>query len=184
MFLLLTVPHGFCKKQERDRKCDLRALPVAKKIYDAFISNDKKIVYRKTQRQITDFNRRRNATTAFGLKEWDLFHSEIKRSLNGKETLLIDVHSFPLGSFNGSQIAILDIEGIIRPEVSDFVSFVNFETGIDIGLFAGSKNYIQNTYASDNCFPLLIEFCEDKNHLTDEDLQIFIQLLLDYFTYT
>ena len=51
---------------------------------------------------------------------------------------------------------------------------------LDIKVFNGADNHIQNYYKK-STYPLLIEFCEDKDYLTDDTIKHFLFELVNYF---
>jgi len=177
--LLITVPHGFCPEFSPIRECDLRALSVAKiigKEYKKYTGENYDLVYIPKKRAIVDLNRKRPVE---GSKIWNEFNKRITMKLK-PDTLLIDCHSFPLGSFDGAQIAILELSDTNRNEVEKFVKFARRKTSLDIKFFKGRDNYIQDFY-SNYSYPLLIEFCEDREYLRKEDIEVFINTLFEYF---
>lgn len=177
--LLLTVPHGFCPSLSITRECDLRALSAAKIIGNVYTEKtDKKykLVYIPRKRSVVDLNR---SKPVGGSEIWDEFNRRIKSKLHDK-TLLLDVHSFPFGDFDGAQITILELSGENRSEVKNFVFKAIQETGLDVKLLKGKGNYIQDYY-SKYSYPLLIEFCEDKDHLSNNDIKRFGEVLFSYF---
>jgi hypothetical protein len=178
--LLLTVPHGFCPPSPV-RECDLRALSTSKIISNLYrnIKGQKAdLVYIPKKRVVVDLNRVRPFNEEGG-KIWDEFNKRIKKKLK-KDTLLLDVHSFPIGDFEGAQIAILELSHQDRDELRDFVDFAKRETGLDIKIFKGMGNYIQDYY-SKYTYPLLVEFCEDRDYLSNHDINLFVTLLIKYF---
>ena len=182
MHLLLTVPHGFCPIPFR-RECDLRALSVAKmigKIYTQMSGEKSDLVYIPKKRAIVDLNRKRPPFwNEEGIEIWEAFNERIMSKLK-EETLLLDIHSFPIGSFEDAQIAILELTHEDRAELLEFVNLVRKKTGINVKIFKGKGNYIQDYYR-EKSYPLLLEFCEDKDYLSDEEIKQFMWLLLDFF---
>lgn len=177
--LLITVPHGFCPKSSTVRECDLRALSTAKIIgneYKKYTGENYDLVYIPKKRALVDLNRKKPLG---GSKIWDEFNKRIKKKLK-PDTLLIDCHSFPIGDFERAQIAILDLTNTDRVEVEKFIKFAIRRTGLDIKFFKGRGNYIQDFY-SEYSYPLLIEFCEDREYLATDQIKIFIKLVFDYF---
>ena len=96
--------------------------------------------------------------------------------------MLLDIHSFPKGSFDGSQIAIIDIYKTHRPKLYEFALYIKEKTNIDIKVYDGADNNIQNSYQT-STYPMLLEFCEDREFLLDESINMFLKLLLDYFNF-
>ena len=94
--------------------------------------------------------------------------------------LLLDIHSFPKGSFNGAQIAIIDIYRTQRLKLDKFALFIIDKMHIDIRIFNGLDNYIQNTYKK-STYPLLLEFCEDRTYLLNDTIKLFFEELINYF---
>ena len=95
--------------------------------------------------------------------------------------LLLDIHSFPKGHFNGAQITIIDIYKKNRVKLQKFTLFIRAKLNLDVKLYKGLDNRIQNTYKK-YTYPLLLEFCEDKTYLSNEAIRLFFTELLLYFT--
>uniref|UniRef100_A0A6C0EZU6 N-formylglutamate amidohydrolase n=1 Tax=viral metagenome TaxID=1070528 RepID=A0A6C0EZU6_9ZZZZ len=119
------------------------------------------------------------------IKYWNSFNNRIIRIIKEERAknhkiLLLDVHSFPKGSFNGAQIAIIDIYKKNRVKLDQFAAYMIDKLHLDIRVFNGLDNHIQNTY-SKSTYPLLLEFCEDKNYLLHESIKVFCEELVEYF---
>ena len=118
-------------------------------------------------------------------KYWDQFNNKIIKIIKDEKAkkhkiLLLDIHSFPKGSFDGAQIAIIDIYKTNRTKLDKFVIHIINKMHIDIRVFNGLDNYIQNTYKK-STYPLLLEFCEDRTYLLNETIKLFFEELLNYF---
>jgi len=127
-----------------------------------------------------------NTKNDYVIKHWQAFNDRIIKSIKEERArrqkiLLLDVHSFPKGSFNGAQIAIIDIYKTNRVKLDKFAIHIINKMHIDIRIFNGLDNHIQNTYKT-TTYPLLLEFCEDRTYLLDETIKVFCLELIDYFT--
>jgi hypothetical protein len=115
------------------------------------------------------------------VKYWNSFNKRIVNIIKKeKRILLLDIHSFPKGSFDGAQIAIIDIQNINRPELYEFANMIISTMGINIKIYNGADNNIQNTYAKFT-YPLLIEFCEDRTYLLNDSIYLFFEKVIEYF---
>ena len=119
------------------------------------------------------------------IKLWQLFNNKIINIIKTEKAkhhkiLLLDMHSFPKGSFNGAQIAIIDIYKTNRVKLDKFTIHIIEKMHIDIKIFNGLDNHIQNTYKK-STYPILIEFCEDRTYLLNDTIKLFFQELLNYF---
>jgi len=219
MFVLVTIPHGFCATKIA-RTCDTRAVSCARQF--SSILTKKKIKHATIQMHISrldvDANRLKpniqpivplavklNNTLSntpsrsnppitstqmyyipldkreLTLKYWNSFNKRITDiTKHHKKILLVDIHSFPKGSFDGAQIAILDIYNTYRPELDKFANIINKKMNLNIKVFNGGENHIQNTYKTET-YPLLIEFCEDPIYLLNDSIHMFLEELLIYF---
>ena len=118
-------------------------------------------------------------------KYWDEFNNRIIKLIKDEKAkkhkiLLLDIHSFPKGSFYGAQIAIIDIYKQHRVKLDKFAIFIVNKMHIDIRIFDGLDNHIQNTYKN-STYPLLLEFCEDRTYLLNETIKLFFEELINYF---
>ena len=118
-------------------------------------------------------------------KYWEDFNNKIKKIIKDEKAkkhkiLLLDIHSFPKGSFGGAQIAIIDIYNTNREKLDKFAIYIINKMHIDIRIFNGLDNYIQNTYKK-STYPLLLEFCEDRTYLLNETIKLFFEEVLTYF---
>lgn len=118
-------------------------------------------------------------------KYWEDFNNKIKKIIKDEKAkkhkiLLLDIHSFPKGSFGGAQIAIIDIYNTNRVKLDKFAIYIINKMHIDIRIFNGLDNYIQNTYKK-TTYPLLLEFCEDRTYLLNETIKLFFEEVLTYF---
>jgi hypothetical protein len=185
MFVLITVPHGYCPTKI-GRTCDLRASASAKILNEILTKNGQPhaLVKANVARTIVDLNRKRpKRTQKVALHYWQKFHHRIMHIIQREEhekILLLDIHSFPKGHFNGAQITIIDIYKKSRVKLQHFILFIRAKLNLDVKLYKGLDNRIQNTYKK-YTYPLLIEFCEDKTYLSNEDIRLFFQELLTYF---
>jgi hypothetical protein len=193
MYVLVTVPHGFCEKNPPQRMCDTRAASGVR-LFTALLDQhglDHKIIHCHVPRALVDVNREKPTLVtiknkndlADAIKVWDKFNNRIASTIQQKKTesiFLVDVHSFPKGSFGQAQIAILDILKQKRPELQQLANQVRLDLGLNVQLLKGGTNYIQNQYQAD-AYPLLIEFCEDKTYLSDKALKAFWKLLVEFY---
>ena len=119
------------------------------------------------------------------IKYWNAFNNRIINIIkHHTKILLLDIHSFPKGSFDGAQIAIIDIQNINRPELEMFANYIIKKTNIDVKIFNGADNNIQNTYnylQHKSTYPLLLEFCEDRSYLLDEGIKLFFEEVINFF---
>jgi hypothetical protein len=179
MFVLITVPHGFCLDQASERMCDIRATECAR-ILERLLQVKHKTIHSHIPRSVVDLNRSPSAAVH---PEWNKFNKRIISALQQhqkKNIILVDVHSFPKGSFDTAQIAIIDVMNKERPELRLLVDKVKRELKIDIQLFNGGVNYIQNTYER-HSYPILLEFCEDADYLKAGEIKLFFKLFIDFF---
>jgi hypothetical protein len=188
MFVLITVPHGYCPSKI-GRTCDLRAPSCAKIVSQILTKNGDPhaSVKANVARTIVDLNRKRpKRTQKVALHHWQKFDRRIMHIIQHEaheKILLLDIHSFPKGHFNGAQITIIDIYKKSRVKLQNFTLFVRAKLNLDVKLYKGLDNRIQNTYKK-YTYPILIEFCEDKTYLSNEDIRLFFQELLLYFALT
>jgi hypothetical protein len=188
MFVLITISHGYCPTQI-GRTCDLRAPSCAKIVNDILAKNGQPhaSVKANVARTVVDLNRKRpKRTKKVALQYWQTFHHRIMHIIQREQRekiLLLDIHSFPKGSFNGAQIAIIDIYKKSRVKLKQFILFIRAKLNLDVKLYKGLDNRIQNTYKK-YTYPLLIEFCEDKTYLSNEAIRLFFTELLLYFALT
>ena len=123
--------------------------------------------------------------TELSIKYWNAFNNRIINIIkHHTKILLLDIHSFPKGSFDGAQIAIIDIQNINRPELEMFANYIIKKTNIDVKIFNGADNNIQNTYnylQHKSTYPLLLEFCEDRSYLLDEGIKLFFEEVINFF---
>jgi hypothetical protein len=184
MFALVTVTHGYCVTKIV-RTCDLRASECANKFGNML--KKKKIQYSivkfLTSRLDVDANRKMPIGDE-GIKLWTIFNNKIKDKISinkNKKILLFDIHSFPKGEFDNSQITIIDLKDSYRKELKMFTNYISSKYGINIKLYNGAEdNYVQETY-KDRTYPILIEFCEDKDYLLDCHIIKFFEELINYF---
>jgi hypothetical protein len=116
---------------------------------------------------------------------WEEFNDRIKKIIKDEKAkqhkiVLLDIHSFPKGSFGGAQIAIIDIYKTHRVKLDKFAIYIINKMHIDIRIFDGLDNHIQNTYKK-STYPLLLEFCEDRTYLLNETIKLFFEELIDFF---
>lgn len=186
MFVLTTIPHGYCPTKI-GRKCDLRASSCAKIVSDILTKNGQPhaSVKANVARTIVDLNRKRpKRTKKLALHYWQKFDNRIMHIIQQEaheKILLLDIHSFPKGHFNGAQITIIDIYKKNRVKLQKFTLFIRAKLNLDVKLYKGLDNRIQNTYKK-YTYPLLLEFCEDKTYLSNEAIRLFFTELLLYFT--
>jgi hypothetical protein len=184
MFVLITVPHGFCLPDQIKRMCDNRALSCAK-ILTALLKEEAiehKTITIHVPRQLVDVNRDKPDMSPDAIKEWNKFNQRVASTImqqKAQPIFFLDIHSFPKGSFKDAQIAILDIFHKTRPELEQLVTNARESLGLKVALLKGGKNYIQDHYQTE-AYPLLIEFCEDKTYLSQRDIKAFFALLLDW----
>jgi len=150
--------------------------------------NDHQNYYNNINYYKNEYYRNDNIDTKneYVIKHWQAFNDRIIKSIKEERArrqkiLLLDVHSFPKGSFNGAQIAIIDIYKTNRVKLDKFAIHIINKMHIDIRIFNGLDNHIQNTYKT-TTYPLLLEFCEDRTYLLDETIKVFCLELIDYFT--
>jgi len=183
MYVLITVPHGFCIRHDKaERMCDTRAESCAKILAKLLKQREieHKIISIHVPRKLVDVNRDKPTMNPLAIKEWTRYNNRITATIMDKKVqpiLFIDVHSFPKGSFGNAQIAILDIFHKRRPELETLVEQVKRDLNINIKLLKGGENYIQNQYQAD-AYPLLIEFCEDREYLSTKAVKDFFELLM------
>jgi hypothetical protein len=185
MYVLVTVPHAHCVTKIV-RACDLRALECANKLGNLLKKKDIRynIVKLSISRLDVDLNRKQPDNNE-AIKYWTLFNNKIikKIALNKNSNIsLFDIHSFPKGEFDNSQIALIDLKNQNRKELILFANYIIDKYGCNVKIFNGDENnFIQETYKN-KTYPILIEFCEDKNYLLDEVITKFLEELITYFT--
>jgi N-formylglutamate amidohydrolase len=155
-------------------------------------------------RSVVDMNRdeadllNSDNNNATAKKEWDSFQDQINRAIlenSSKDILLLDLHSFDkIDSFckdktkTDCYITILDIQKQRRQELYDFATNVSKQLGFTVYMTSGGSNYIINTYGKiqvkrpNLLYPILLEFFENENKLTDYKLDEFFKNLLEWFT--
>ena len=160
---------------------------------DTNIPNNKKTQKNKsTKNKSTKNKSTKNKSTKnksneieLSIKYWNAFNNRIINIIkHHTKILLLDIHSFPKGSFDGAQIAIIDIQNINRPELEMFANYIIKKTNIDVKIFNGADNNIQNTYnylQHKSTYPLLLEFCEDRSYLLDEGIKLFFEEVINFF---
>lgn len=184
MFVLITVPHSFCLvPPPAKRMCDTRALASAKIMASLLKKKEiaHTIISSHTEREMVDLNR--DKPTNKNEKKWHKFDDRIKQAIKThkkEEIILLDIHSFPHGNFNDAQIAIIDIFHKDRPELHQFVAQARRDLKLNVQLFKGGKNHIQDTYQK-KTYPLLIEFCEEEAYLSRAEIKAFFSELVRYF---
>ena len=210
-FVLVTVPHAECPvKLDIDsinkHVCDFRASKIADLLGKQLISKNisHKIIKSNVLRSVVDMNRdeadllNSDNNNATAKKEWDSFQDQIKRAIlenSSKDILLLDLHSFDkIDSFckdktkTDCYITILDIQKQRRQELYDFATNVSKQLGFTVYMTSGGSNYIINTYGKiqvkrpNLLYPILLEFFENENKLTDYKLDEFFKNLLEWFT--
>ena len=150
-------------------------------------SNNKKTQKHKSTKNKSTKHKSKNKSneTEISIKYWNAFNNRIINIIkNHTKILLLDIHSFPKGSFDGAQIAIIDIQNINRPELEMFANYIIKKTNIDVKIFNGADNNIQNTYnylQHKSTYPLLLEFCEDRSYLLDEGIKLFFEEVINFF---
>ena len=197
MFILITVPHGYCLPNQPKRMCDMRAHACAKILTTLLKTREikHKTITIHVPRELVDVNRDKPSLDNLqiktpakinnlpeAIKAWTQFNQRIATTImqeKSQSLLFLDIHSFPKGSFNDAQITILDIYQKNRPELQQLAARVKSELGIKIVLLKGGKNYIQDHYQTE-AYPLLIEFCEDKTYLSVREIKAFFALFLDW----
>jgi hypothetical protein len=186
MFVLATIPHGFCPSSF-GRTCDIRA-PACAKILTQILTKTgvpHASVNSRIARTVVDLNRKRpKRTQKLAYQYWQKFNHRIMHIIQREKEqniLLLDIHSFPKGSFNGAQITIIDIYKKSRIKLHNFILFIREKLKLDVKLYKGLDNHIQNTYKK-YTYPLLIEFCEDKTYLSNDSIRLFFNELLLYFS--
>lgn len=204
MYVLATVPHGHCPT-EKTRRCDLRATEVSKLLVKLLKRQKIKynVIKSRMNRSLVDLNRakpvlgqtlKNNITKTTKLTKrtktikryhhalsiWNSFNTRIIEKLKLHEhRILLDVHSFNVGSFDNAHIVILDLNKEHREELDKFATIASLWLNINVKVLDGGLNYIQDTYRR-LAYPLLLEFCEDASILPPETISQFLKLLLEY----
>ena len=205
MFVLVTVPHGYCLPSQSKRMCDTRAAASAKILTDLLTDREikHKTITIHVPRELVDVNRDEPSLETYknpinlseAIKEWNKFNTRVANTIMQKKNqsiLFLDIHSFPKGSLSkgnslskgssfgkDTQIAILDIFKNDRPELKELVEKVRRDLQLNVKLLKGGKNYIQDKYKAD-AYPLLIELCEDKAYLSNKQIKDFFGLLIEW----
>lgn len=199
-FVIITVPHAVCptNKNPKKHECDFRALDIANLLVKML--RKKKISFKliksEVVRSVVDLNRAKpdlKSYNHFSIKEWDKFQDAIYNTItenSKKNILLLDIHSFDninafcKKGFNDCYITILDIYKKTRLKLRKFTETLEFPFTVNVA--PGGTNYVVNTYGninipmSINIYPILIEFFEDQDSLTDDKIIIFFDKLLEY----
>ena len=194
MYVLATVPHGHCPT-EKTRRCDFRAGEVSKLLVKLLKRQNIKydVVTTHKNRSVVDLNRpkpilyrsmhKRSKTLKkyhHALDIWNSFNTRIIEKLKAHEhRILLDIHSFNLGSFGNAHIVILDLNKEHREELDKFAEIASLWLNIKVQVLDGGINYIQDTYRR-LAYPILLEFCEDASVLPPETISRFFKLLLEY----
>jgi hypothetical protein len=187
MYVLATVPHGHCPT-EKVRRCDFRARDVSKIMISVLkksnINYD--IVKSNSNRSLVDLNRSKPETIKKtkkykkSLKIWNSFNTRVINKLKlYKHKILLDIHSFNIGSFDDAHIVILDLYKEHREELYKFAEIASLWLNVNVKVLDGASNYIQDTYRR-LAYPLLLEFCEDAIVLPPSKITEFFRLLLEY----
>jgi hypothetical protein len=150
-----------------------------------------------TENKLNNANNANNAG-----KLWSKYHAKIKRTLRyalkkNDIVILLDIHSYPYGSFGNSLITLIDTKYLdtnmtlnkhFRHITLELANIISQTMEIRIPVFQGLyndiqdsiPNEIQTTHATHNnkkvIIPFLIEFCEDIEKLTDEMITKFFEL--------
>jgi hypothetical protein len=196
MYVLATVTHGYCPT-EKTRRCDLRATEVSKLLVKLLKRQNIKydVVTTHKNRSLVDLNRpkpvinksKKNIKAIRTIKKyhhaldiWNSFNTRIIEKLKAHEhRILLDIHSFNLGSFGNAHIVILDLNKEHREELDKFAEIASLWLNIKVQVLDGGINYIQDTYRR-LAYPILLEFCEDASVLPPETISRFFKLLLEY----
>lgn len=201
LFVVITAPHVFCPKKiiPGKHECDYRALNIANLL--AKLLRKKNIefitIYSQVLRSIVDINRNKidlTPSNKYSIEEWNKFQQKILKTIvsnSTKKILLLDIHSFPnINSFckkdkNDCYITILDVHNKNRPELRQFAK--TSEMPFTVNVEPGGKNYIINTYgdihipaSTNTIYPILLEFIENTSLLTDEQIELFFNKLLEF----
>ena len=200
-FVLITAPHAFCPKKiiPGKHECDFRALNIANLLAKMLRKKniEFRIIYSEVLRSNVDFNRNKLDLTPSNnssIEEWDKFQQTILKTIvstSTKKILLLDIHSFPnINSFckkgkNDCYITILDVYNKNRPELRQFAK--TSEMPFTVNVEPGGKNYIINTYgdihipaSTNTIYPILLEFIENTTLLSDEQIELFFNKLLEF----
>lgn len=159
MSVLLTVPHAVCLQEIKVRHCDRVAEKAARILYEMIPSSQ--LFIGNILRERMDLNRNVSLNTFFRRRiRWYLE--------NTQPLLLLDIHSFPPGEFEGADVAILD-EQPASGYGQDLFGYLDENlAGYSIGYFEGSK--VNSIIRESNYYgvpALLIEFNES---LTDDEM--------------
>lgn len=177
MYVLATVPHGHCPT-EKIRRCDFRATEVSKLLVKLLKRQNIKydIVTTHKNRSVVDLNRpkpvlnkskknikaiRTIKSYHHALRIWNSYNTRIIEKLKANtHRILLDIHSFNVGSFGDAHIVILDLNKEHREELDKFAQIASLWFNINVKVLDGGLNYIQDTYRR-LAYPLLLEFCEN-----------------------
>jgi hypothetical protein len=147
------------------------------------LNRPKPILYRSMHKR-RNSKRHTNSKTLkkyhHALDIWNSFNTRIIEKLKTHEhRILLDIHSFNLGSFGNAHIVILDLNKEHREELDKFAEIASLWLNIKVQVLDGGINYIQDTYRR-LAYPILLEFCEDASVLPPETISRFFKLLLEY----
>jgi hypothetical protein len=112
--IILTVPHSQPNKYiSVGRTHDMKALSFALKLLKLFESYDVEIIISRQSRNICDDNRNNALNNCDKLSSertylWEKLIETVQKTDKSKKIIVLDVHSFPNGSFDNNDIAFLE----------------------------------------------------------------------------
>lgn len=184
MKLIITVPHGKCMSEAKERTCDLSALYMAEwlQMEASGTGIDAEMLAGDILRKDTDLNRYPGRGKSFRTK----LSQELKKMMcEGEKVFVLDVHSFPVmdvvgmsfgeamqmiiesqkSTFGDNQIALLSLEGSSK----EAQAIANSIKGYKVGFFHGDvKNDILLETKTLGGYGVLLEVSEG---LKKEDLR-------------
>lgn len=181
MKIIIIVPHGYCIPDKIEKRhCDRRALEEAKKLQLIALKKgyDVKLFYSKELREDVDYNRIESFSYPLRMQI-----RQYLEETKGENVVIFEMHSFPkeTESFGKSQVTFLSIPNPRYRRMAKDLSDRLKNTGLIIYNLRGSqKNNLQlETSQSFNVKHFLIEMNEDKEKLTIQESDKFLNSLID-----
>jgi hypothetical protein len=161
---VVSVPHAFCEAETPWSRsvCDRTSEESARAICDALPTSATKMLLGNTPRSMMDLNRRESRGSPWRRKLEETILQSLKLA-SPEIVVLLDVHSFPRGSFQGtrSDLIIMDITPVASwtEELTDYL----VRGGVAAAFVVGSddNDVILYARAHPRVAAVLMEFCDD-----------------------
>lgn len=162
------MPHAACPPDPRPHRCDFAAPAIARALHRALPGSEliEAEVHRDPEQLAADGLPGSDQNRPWARRD-TRFWRALEEVLNREPRLelLLDVHSFPRGSFGSRDVAVLDPSpGIARDPASvELVALLGL-AGVDVALWRGSsENEVVTRARSLGVEAVLIEFGEDAS---------------------